>query len=117
MISRTTINFPLEQVRVYDQEGRRIPRERAAALFTRPRLILYMHEGLTVDPEYLRIAREGTPFLVLPALDPRLRPGTPPPPPPPPDEKTIKDLRREAEELKRRVKGLEPPRPATKGVQ
>jgi uncharacterized protein (TIGR03067 family) len=58
--------YPVADLRVYDTDGRRIPKEKVAGLFTKPRPILYTHEGYLVDPEYLRVAREGTPFVVLP---------------------------------------------------
>jgi uncharacterized protein (TIGR03067 family) len=87
IVPRVDLRYPLTDLRVYDREGRRVPKEKVAGLLAKPGPILFTWDGYLVEPEYLRLAREGTPFVVLPndplPDDPAPAPASPPPPPAP----------------------------------
>src|SRR5262249_44726241 len=57
----------LASIRAFDTNGALIPTSRLAGLFPKPRMVLLGTAGVPVDPAFLKIARDGTPFIVVPA--------------------------------------------------
>jgi hypothetical protein len=62
--------YPLAKVLVFDSDAKPIPAERVPGLFARPRMVLWSMSAASppVDPGFLKLARDGTPFVVLPAM-------------------------------------------------
>lgn len=87
----------LADIMAFDTDGQPIPPEVLATMFPRPRMVLMTFPGFPVDPAYLKLARDGTPFLAFLATPPPpnfaqrpasssnpAQPGAPPAPNPPP---------------------------------
>lgn len=62
-----SVSLPVElsNVRVFDTNGVPIAASRLPVVFTRPRIVLFAPPGVQVDPAYLKVAKEGTPFIAL----------------------------------------------------
>lgn len=61
--------IPLANVLVFGSDAKPIPADQLPGLFARPRMVLFMYSGsAAVDPSYLKIAKDGTPFLVIPPM-------------------------------------------------
>jgi hypothetical protein len=74
--------WPLAAIRVFDTNGKPIDAARVPGLFPHPTMVLFARAGQPIDPGYLKIARAGTPFVVLP--EPQPEPVQPVPEPAPP---------------------------------
>lgn len=60
-----------EGVEVYGTDGKRIDPKDVRKLIPRAMPVLVSADGKPVDPFYLRVAREGTPVIVVPAKEPQ----------------------------------------------
>jgi hypothetical protein len=94
--------YELADVRAFDTNSKPIPSDQLPRLFARPGMVLFANPNIhPVDPAYLKIAKDGTPFPALvpkappPAATPALRgvpvqpapaPATTAPPQPKPGE-------------------------------
>jgi hypothetical protein len=73
--SPASTEIPLADVRVFDSDAKPIAADRLPGLFARPRMVLFMNAGSdAVDPSYLKIARDDTPFLVIPPMPMKMIP-------------------------------------------
>lgn len=62
------VKFDLANIRAFDTNGVPIAASRFPAIFARPRIILLALPGMQVDPAYLKVAKDGTPFVALLSL-------------------------------------------------